>query len=460
MAPRAFRIFSVLATWSDALDYLYGLANWETRPPGTLPTFELDRIRHLLASLGQPQLRWPAVHVAGTNGKGSTAAMIAAGLSAAGYRTGLYTSPHLHTIRERIQIDGQPVSEQDVLDWLNQHRVALDAERGLTTFEALTAMACHVFALARVDVAVIEVGLGGRLDSTQVVQPVVSVLSPIDLDHTAVLGNTIGLIAADKCGILRAGVPVVSAPQTSEAEAVIEARCREIGAPRIRVGREVRWRASSVARDGQELQISTRSLAGPLHHYSVKTPLLGSHQQVNAATAVATLDALRRLGWRIGPRQVRVGLAGTRWPARFEILGDRPPLVVDGAHNPHGARHLSQALAEIFHGAGRHLIFGCSRDKDIAGILAALLPEAVSITVAAAHHPRAMPVGELAAQVAACGRSAMVADSPVVALAEAHRVAQATDVIVATGSLFLAAEVRLAWLERAGEPLPPSDPWR
>ncbi len=449
----------MLATWSEALDYLYGLANWETRPPGTLPTFELDRVRRLLGHLGDPQEKWPAIHLAGTNGKGSTAAMIAAGLTASGYRTGLYTSPHLHTIRERIRLDGQLFQEAEIIEWLNRNRRCLDGEPGLTTFEALTAMAFDLFAMAEVDVAVVEAGLGGRLDTTQVVRPVVNVLTPIDLDHTEVLGDTVGLIAADKCGILRPGVPVVSAPQSAEAEAVIAERCRELGVPRIRVGHDVRWRAVAAARGGQRLVISAAPPGGRRHRYDITIPLLGSHQRRNAATAVAALDCLRRAGWRVRPRTLRQGLAGVHWPARFELLGDRPPLVVDGAHNPHGARALADALHEVFGQVPRHLIVGCSRDKDVAGILAALLPGTRHIITTQACHPRAMPADALAASVAQLGHAATVAASPRLALAAAYERAGVGDVVVATGSLFLAAEIRLAWLERTGQPLPPVDPW-
>jgi len=447
----------VLTTWQDALDYLYSRANWETRPPGTNLTFELDRIRRVLAALGDPHTRWPVVHVGGTNGKGSTCALIASALHVAGYRVGLYTSPHLHTARERIQVDGHLVSEETVLVWLNEHRGVLDREADLTTFEVLTALAFATFATWEVDVAVVEVGLGGTLDTTNVVDSVATVLTPIGLDHTTVLGDTVRQIAEDKCGIIRPRVPVVSAPQCEEAWAVIEAAAGRLRAPLTLVGRDVVWTGVEPTVKGQTLTVSVRR-DGDVRYYELALSLAGAYQRVNAATAVGALVKLEDRGWKIGRTAIEQGLAAARWPARFECLGEGPVLVVDGAHNSHGAVALAQALAERFPGATRHLIFGCSYGKSVDSLLARLLPMVETVVTARADHPRAIPARTLADTAGCYGHRAVVAASPAAALEMALAQARSSDVVVAAGSLFLAADVREAWFSRAGLPLPPRDP--
>ena len=442
--------------WQEALDTLYGLANWETRPPGARHDFGLERIRGLLEALGDPQAAWPAVHVAGTNGKGSTCAMLASALVAAGYRVGLYTSPHLHTVRERVQVDGELISEAAVIAWLDAHRGLLEATPGLTTFEALTALAFSHFRDAGVDVAVVEVGLGGRLDTTNVVLPVVSVLTAIGLDHTEVLGPTLAAIALDKCGILRPGVAVVSAPQEDEAGAVVEAEAVRVGAPLTRVGRDVRWHARPTA-DGERLAVEVGGDDGP-RLFDLALGLAGPHQHENAATAVGALVRLAERGWALDRRAVERGLAEARWPARFERFGDGPVLVIDGAHNPHGAAALVRALAAHHPGARRHLVVGASYGKDVEGILAALLPAVTTVVATRADHPKAMPASEVAETAGALGYAVRVADSPSQALELALGAAEPSDVVVAAGSIFVAADVREAWLARAGLPLPPRDP--
>lgn len=449
---------TIPATWPDALDALYGLANWETRPPGTQPTFELDRIRAVLAELGHPERRWPAVHVGGTNGKGSTCALLAAGLRAAGYRVGLFTSPHMHTVRERIQVDGELIGQAEVIAWLAARPDLGARHPGLTTFEALTALAFDHFARAAVDVAVVEVGLGGRLDTTNVVVPAVTVLTPIGLDHTKVLGDTVAAIAADKAGIFKPGVPVVAAPQAAEAAAVIAAAAEAIGAPVTWVGRDVAWRAGDATAWGQTVAVEMAD--GAL--YDARIALAGPHQAVNAATAVAALDVLARAGWAISPAAVAGGLAAARWPGRFECLraagGAGPVVVVDGAHNPPAAAALAATLDACFPGQPRWFILGFSSDKDAGGILDALLPGAERVIAARADHVRALPADAVAAAAAGRGARAVAAPSPAAALTLALAEAPADAVVVATGSIFLAADVRLAWFDRAGLPRPPCDP--
>ncbi len=447
----------MLETWQQALDYLYGLTNWETRPPGTVPEFELDRVRRLLGALGDPQEAWPAVHVGGTNGKGSTCAVAAAGLSAAGLRVGLYTSPHLHTVRERIRVNGRIVSEERVLRWLNDNRVLLRTEPSLTTFEALTAMAFSVFAEDSVDVAVVEVGLGGRLDTTNVVAPAVTVLTAIGLDHTEVLGDGIAAIAEEKCGILRPGVTAVSAPQSREALDVIESAARRIGSPLVLLGRDVEWSYSECRRDGRALRIETGCGEGT-RSYSADVPLRPPYAMTNAATAAAALDVLSRAGWSLAAEDIVLGLSSAVWPARFEVLGHAPPVVIDGAHNTQAAEALMVGLADCFDGEPLHLILGASRGKDVGSFLKIVLPGADSVVTARADHPRAWSAVELAELAAQLGAQAHAAESATAALEVALEAAHAGGVVVATGSLFLAADVREACLALLGRELPPRDP--
>jgi dihydrofolate synthase/folylpolyglutamate synthase len=447
----------MLETWAEALNFMYHRANWEVAPAGTPVAFKLDRVRAVLRELGDPHRSWPAVHIGGTNGKGSTAAMVATVLRQAGYRVGLYTSPHLHTVRERIQVDGAPISEAAVLAWLNAHQALLQAHAGLTTFEGLTAMGFAYFAAREVDVAVVEVGLGGRLDTTNVVEPVVSVLTPIGLDHMAVLGDTLAQIAADKAGIFRADVPAVTAPQEPEAAAVIEHAAVSVGTPLLRVAGDVRSTAGAPLPLGQSLDVTVR-WAGEVATYPLAMTLGGVYQATNAATAVAALDVLRHAGWAITPDIVAAGLASTRWPARFECLGDGPTLVVDAAHNPHGAAALVAAVAERFPGRRRFLILGLSRDKDGDGMLACLLPGTEQVLTAQADHPRAMAADDVAGMVRARGGVATAERSPAAALRHARALAGSDDVIIATGSLFLAAAVREAWAATGAMPMPPRDP--
>jgi dihydrofolate synthase / folylpolyglutamate synthase len=447
----------MLDAWQGALDYLYGLANWETRPPGTLQSFELDRIRSVLAALGDPHRAWPAVHVAGTNGKGSTCVLVAAALRAAGYRVGLFTSPHLHTVRERIRVDDCLIAEDEVLAWLDRNRAVLDRHAGLTTFEVLTALAFDRFAAAEIDVGVIEVGLGGRLDTTNVVRPVVSAITPIGLDHTRVLGNTVAAIAADKAGIIRTGVPVVVAPQVGAAGEAIGRAAEAAGSTIVAVGRDVRWTEGEVTVTGQRFDVAVLDRTGE-RAISLEIALVGAHQQVNAATAVGILATLARRGWAIDDTAIRAGCARARWPGRFEQLGADPTLIVDGAHNPPAAEVLARAVAERHPGARRWLILGVSRDKDLDGILRWLLPGVTGVVATRSEHPRALPAPDLAAAVRAhhvpCDEVPTVAE----ALDRALGAARADDVVLATGSIFLVADVREAWAARGRIPMPPRDP--
>lgn len=431
--------------YREAMAYLASLTNYEERPVPAPTRFNLDRVHALCALLGRPERRFPCVQIAGTKGKGSTAAMLASVLRAAGYRVGLYTSPHLHDFRERIRIGAQPISEEALAAAVALVRIAAERvhrehpELGqLTTFELTTAVAFVHFAQERVDCAVLETGLGGRLDAVTVVQPLATVMTSISLDHTGFLGDTLAAIAREKAGIIKPGVPLVCAPQPAAALAEIERRCAAHGAPLWLLGRDIDW---TMRRRGRHWHVAVRT---PWNAYgALRVPLLGRHQCENAALAVATADLLYQRGFRVTPGAMRGGFARVRWPGRLEVLARRPWLVVDGAHNVDSAEKLAQALVDGFAGR-RILILGISRDKDITGIVRALAPIATQVIATAAPHPRAADPALIAAAASDCGLAATLAADVPAALARARALARAGDLICATGSLFLVAAVREA----------------
>ena len=424
--------------YAAALDFLLSRTDYERWPGYNYASrFDLRRTEDLLQRLGNPHLSAKAVHIAGSKGKGSTSAMIAAGLQAAGYKTGLYTSPHLVTLRERIQVDGKPILKRElesVVSGMRPHVEAVDREGTygeLSTFELLTAAAFVYFQQSKVDFQVLETGLGGRLDATNVVTPEVCVITSISLDHTEVLGDTIAKIAAEKAGIIKPGRPVVSSPQPEEAVEVIRETCQKKGARLISVGSEVVWRKLKSDLSGQSLEV--QGLKGS---YRITIPLLGAHQLQNAAAAVATLEVLG-----LPRKSIESGLAKTNWPGRLQILRRRPLLVVDGAHNRDSASKLKEALKEYFHFDHLILIIGTSADKDVSGIVEELAPVADSVIVTRSRHPRATKPEVLVGEFARVGVKAEVAEDITRAVAKALKRAGRKDLICATGSLFLVAEV-------------------
>ena len=400
----------------------------------------LERIETLLEALGNPERRSTLVQVAGTNGKGSVAAMLAAILKADGRRVGLYTSPHLVSFRERIRVDGEAIAEDDVADGFDAI-ATLVARVDATMFEASTALALDHFAREAVDVAVLEVGLGGRLDATTVGTPAVVALARIDLDHQEVLGATLAAIAAEKAAIIRGGV-AVSAAQAPEAADVLIARAAAAGVPLLMEGREL-----SVRVRARDLDAQTIDAAGPGWLLEgLRMPLLGVYQPSNALVALA---AARALGVR--DAACREGLARARWPGRFEVLRARDRIVVlDGAHNPAGAAALAASLAEWFGDTPLTLVFGALRDKDASGMLAALAPRARRLIFTASSSPRAARP-EALRDAAPAGAAVELADSAPEALALAAREPR-TPILCVAGSLSLLGDVLRA--TRGDKPCP------
>ena len=443
-------------SYRDALNYLYSFTDYEKRGfAAYAPEFyNLDRMRHFLALLGDPQQAFSSLHIAGTKGKGSTAALAESILRAAGLKTGLYTSPHLHSFRERMRAGGQMIPEADVVRLVDRAQHLVGRVADITTFEIMTGLAFAWFAEQEVQWAVLEVGLGGRLDATNVVRPQAAAITAISLDHVAVLGNTLALIAREKAGIVKPGVPVVSAPQPDEAWTVIEEVCREQRAPLSLVGRDWTWQPGTFDLEGQHLSIRHEPGAAPPVE-DAWIPLLGEHQLVNAATAVA---AIWEAGQRLAPGDVRRGLAAIEWPGRLEILSREPLLVADSAHNGDSAYKLMAALERHCTFRRLILVLGGSADHATPELFQALLPAAGRAIATRSRHPRAAAPAWFQERARELGFEMEVSESIPQALEHALREAGPDDLICCTGSVFVAAETREAWFARQGLPLPPVDP--
>jgi dihydrofolate synthase / folylpolyglutamate synthase len=398
----------------------------------------LERVEAALEALGHPERRFPALHVAGTNGKGSTCAFASAALHAAGHRVGLYTSPHLVRVNERIRVDGVEISDecfgQRILEVLERHP---EAATSLTYFEFGTVVAFWHFAREAVDVAVVEVGLGGRLDATRACVPLVTAITPVSFDHMEYLGNTLGAIAAEKAGILKPGVPVVLSRQAPEALEVLERLAREQRAPVLLEGRDFHLGPRSgggLAYAGTGLSLEGLSLG-----------LRGEHQWQNAAVALAALEQLSARGVNVSPDSLRIGLAGARWPGRLEELGGSPPVLLDGAHNPAGVGVLLEGLRSLYPGRRVHCVFGVVADKDRGPMLRALLPACSSVHLTPLDTPRSLAPERYLDEARALCANTYSYPSLDAALEGARDRAAPSDVVLCTGSLFLVGSVRAKW---------------
>ncbi len=435
-------------SYVDALAYFYSYAHYN---PADASNWSLERMQELLARLGDPQKNFPSLLIAGTKGKGSTAAICESILRAAGYKTGLYTSPHLHSFRERIRLDGDLISEEKVIDLAQKLKPYFEATPGLTAFELITAVAFVAFAETQIDAAVLEVGLGGRLDATNAVDPTVAVITSISYDHTRILGETLSLIAREKAGIIRSGALVISAPQVDEAMQMIEAVCQDQQARLVVVDRDWQWELGPGNLDGQTFVVRGNTYW---------LPIIGAHQVVNAITAMAAIEGfVERTGFGISPEALKTGLANVTWLGRMEILNRNPYLIVDSAMNGDSAEKLVQALFRYLPDQKRIFIVGASNDHPILDMFKALLPVSDQLFMVASRHPRAETPENLAAQAMKMGYQ-HVTPMPSVssALENAWAKAGHDDLICVTGSLFLVADVRETWIRRSGLPLPPIDP--
>ena len=442
-------------TCAEALDYLYHFTDYErmTKPRAAATSiFGLARMNQLLDFLEHPEQKLRVVHIAGTKGKGSTAAMAAAILQRSGATVGLYTSPHVEDVRERIMVNGLWIAEERLTAHVNRMHPYLEESLKTskkytpTFFEIFTAAAFLDFVAEGVDYAVLEVGLGGRLDATNVVTPLVCGITHVSLDHTDKLGDTLTLIAGEKAGILKPGVPVVVAPQEPPALGAIQSRAEAVGAPVRLVGRDV-----ALVDRGAEFSVFT-----PRRRYQrLRVPLVGRHQRVNAATAIALAEeATASRGIRLTGKLAREGLAAVRWRARIETVAERPRIVVDAAHNLASVQALLATLRAEFAFDRALFVVGISADKDVDGILRELVPHASLMVLTCSGSPRACRPDDLLRRArAAGGVEAVACASPAEALALARERARPDDLVCVTGSFYLAGEV-LAALRDIGKPGP------
>lgn len=420
----------------DAVAYI-NTPRWQASRLG------LDRTVDLLNRMGRPQDRLRFVHVAGTNGKGSTCAYLDSILRSAGYRVGLFTSPYIESFEERIRVNGENISRRDLNEvtlFVKRHAEAIEAATGdhPTEFELMTAVALEHFARSSCDIVVLEVGLGGRLDSTNVIEaPEACVITRIGLDHTALLGNTLSEVAGEKAGILKAGSPVVSWPQDPEAQRVVEQAADQVG-------------CALCVPDFDQLELTPCSSGSRVFFYrglAYETGLLASYQPCNATLAIEAAGLLRERGWDISPDAVREGVARAKWPGRFEVVASDPLTIIDGGHNPQGADVLAESLSDVLPGRKAVFVMGVLADKDYVAMLQAVVDYASAFYTYAPSNPRALSALDLARCVEEMAGSDMpvtVCESPEQAMLKARAAAGEEGVVLAFGSLYSIADLKKA----------------
>jgi len=444
------------ASYDEAHQFICSMTNYEVQDrfaPADL-IFRLERVRDFLGRLGDPQEGWRSVHIGGTKGKGSTAHMVDSILRRQGVVTGLFTSPHVVDMRERIQREGKWIGEEDFARLVGAMGDAVqtmneeDAGSKPTYFEMMTAVAFMYFAEFPVDVGVVEVGLGGRLDATNVLQPIASAITNVGLDHEDTLGYTIAEIAKEKAGILKAGVPAVTGC-TGKAYTVVQRTAAERGAPLEALGREIRFErkaSGDAVTEAFDLVTLERS------YEDLRVSLPGAHQVANAALAVRLVELLRRDGIEAGEDAIREGLASVACYARVQVIDGRPTIIIDGAHNPDSAEALARTIEENFIGRRVILVVGISRDKDVYGFLRVLLPLASAFIATRSDSPRAAAPEELLRVAESLVTTDCVECPDAAAAVEAaFDRAKPNDLIVFTGSFYLAGEVGALLAERLGK---------
>ncbi len=445
---RSVRRKGSVRTYDSALRYLFAQTDYEQmlRVRYNRDTFSLDRMRLLLKKLGNPHKKIRAVHIAGTKGKGSTATMLAEMLRACGYKVGLYTSPHVCDIRERIVVNGEKITQAALARHITRAEPSIEAmsKDKPTFFEIFTALAFMHFAQEKVDIAVVETGLGGRLDSTNVLRPAVCGLTSISVDHTQQLGATIPQIAAEKAGILKANVPAISVQQTPEAKRVLKKVARTTGTQLLFAGEDIEfsYRVETSRQAGCHTRICLTTPRSRFEHLPV--PLFGEHQAINCGLALALLDQLKCQGMEIDDQLAIKGLEGVYLPGRMEILGEDPRVLLDGAHNAASIQALMRAMGQHIHYDSMVMIFGCAADKDIHGIMAQITTGADKVIFTkASGNLRAAKPAYLAEVYAECsGREAQVAENLDEALRIARSAVSREDIICVTGSFYLVGEAK------------------
>lgn len=428
--------------YKKALEYIFHFVDYSlTHQENISPEkFNLERMRVFLSKLDNPHTKYKCIHVAGTKGKGSVSALCAGALQAQGYKVGLYTSPHLHEFTERIQVDRQPISKTDFAACVDLLKPVVEEVPLLTSYEIQTALAFLHFAKNEVDIAVIEVGLGGRLDSTNVINPLVSVITSLSLDHTSILGNSLAEIAREKGGIIKEKTPVVSAPQVEEASDELKKIAVEKQANYLEIGKDINFTRGEKSLEGQSLTIN--------EEITLKITLLGPHQAENAALAYIALKVAKENGLVISDQSIMNGFKNTRWPGRFEIIQTKPTIIFDGAHNQYSAAMLVKTLKEYFPKAPITMIFGASEDKDIIGMFKELLPHTHTLIPVSSTHPRAATTIELAKMAAPYPCQIVNPKSIESAFNLAYTSIKEKGLVLVTGSIYLVGEARQVWITR------------
>lgn len=438
--------------YSEAVRYLLTLGRELAAPShARAAKFDLANIQALAARMSDPQNQFRSIHIAGTNGKGSTAAMVESILRCAGYRTGLYTSPHLERMNERIRVDGEEISDAEFAGaftrlhkLIEQMLSSGELAAHPTFFECITAMAFDEFARAEVEFAVLEVGMGGRLDSTNIVTPEVAVITQIHFDHESFLGHSIAEIAGEKAGIIKRGIPVVSAADHADAIRVVAQRAAELGAHLVEIDATYRLERLR-AHDGFYTAVLAANSSTDSRRATLHMALAGRHQVRNAITAYASARILAQRGFLVPDEAIAEGVATVRWPGRLERVAENPPVFLDGTHNPGGAAELAAFWDEHFKGRRIHLIYGSVRDKSVDEIAGLLFPRASTVIVTAPRQPRALSADALAAMTRHLAPQMEVVPDPAEALERALAVAPPEDAIFVTGSLYLAGDLRKWW---------------
>ena len=433
--------------YQESIDHLLSLIDFERQTP-RIPRqkhiFDLGRMEGFLELLGNPQYSPVTIHIAGTKGKGSTAAYCDSVLTSAGFGTGFYSSPHLHSFCERIRIDSEPSKPHKFASlveqlWPYQQNIASKTSLGpISLFEFMTAMAFTCFNQSGVEFQTIEVGLGGRLDATNVVDPQAVIITPVSLDHTDILGNTLTEIASEKSGVIKPGVPVIIAPQEPEALEVILSKCKDLNCLPVLLQRDITWTLEERAPDHQSAIIH-----GRLGNYPVDIPLIGSHQLENAACAIGALEIMIEKGYSITADAISKGIGKVFWPCRMEVLTQLPLIVVDGAHNPASIALLLESLPKYLDFDQISLIVGFSRDKQVSEMVDILSQLKPRVYATNSRHPRSVPEGTLCNLFRRHGLKNINGFNDVKSAGEmAVKEAKSRDLILATGSLFVAAELR------------------
>lgn len=445
--------------YQEALDYLFSFVDYSlTKQLVYSPEkFNLDRMIRLLELMGNPHRAYPVIHVTGTKGKGSVSAFCSSVLHEAGLKSGLYTSPHLIDFNERIQVDLQPIPHLDMVKLIHTLKPLIEEVKEITTFEIATALAFQYFKDMKVDYAIVEVGLGGRLDATNVVDPILSIITAISYDHQAILGNSIAEIAAEKAGIIKPGKPVIVASQINEALKVLLKTASEKGSPVTLVGKDYSYVPVSHNLDSQTMQIWSADDQEKMDRYiegdpqnqwkpvKFEIPLLGAHQLENATTAYSALKVLQRQESRVTDERIISGFRKVSWPCRFDVISKKPMIILDSAHNRDSALKLRLTLDDYLPEKDVILVFGASEDKDVRGMLMDLMPRVERVIATQSVHPRALEANVIVDYVHRMGKRAEAILPFETAFDRAIHLANGERAVLVAGSIFLAAAAKELW---------------